>query len=195
MPGWRVGSTLQACLVHAIYLGIQQDTSLKENEDGIGQIISTPAKKEKSHEVEGEGEAGASKKQSLSEGHCQECLSATESLSGNPTTPEPLPTTEGTTTPSVPPRRNPWAACNHSTPEMEGKVAVALTEFALNFYKKATEFEKDSNIVFSPISISVILSNLLLGKGIFAILLGKGIYLTAEAMRPLHMLTFFPAWW
>ncbi|KAJ6652601.1 hypothetical protein lerEdw1_011253 [Lerista edwardsae] len=143
-----------------------QDTSAKENEDGIGKIISTPAEKEKSHEVEGKGEEeedDASKKLSLSEDHCQGCLSVTEPLSGNPTTPEPLPTTERTTTPSVPPRRNPWATCNHSTPEMEGKVAAALTEFALNFYKKATEFEKDSNIVFSPISISVILSNLLLG--------------------------------
>ncbi|XP_060118655.1 plasma protease C1 inhibitor isoform X2 [Heteronotia binoei] len=98
-----------------------------------------------------------------------ECLNATEpSFEGAATTkPTIVPTTE--TTDSNPPRRcqplsNPWSSCNESTVEDELKLAEALSEFAINFYTAAIQYEEsDSNLVFSPFSISMMLSNLLLG--------------------------------
>ncbi|XP_066489293.1 plasma protease C1 inhibitor [Tiliqua scincoides] len=150
-----------------------QDAATNKKEDGTGKLISTPAEKEELNKERHEEEDGGGEEEdnrftnvntqlSFSRDDCQKCQSATESPPRDSTTAKPLTTTEKTT-PSVPPRRNPWATCDHSTPEMEGKVAAALTEFAVNFYKKATEFDKDSNIVFSPFSISVMLSNILLG--------------------------------
>ncbi|XP_053134467.1 plasma protease C1 inhibitor [Hemicordylus capensis] len=103
----------------------------------------------------------------------QECLNATEPSTRDPTTVKstttPTTTEQMTTTSKAPercpPLRNPWAACgNEATAEDKVKLAEALTEFALKFYAKAIEYEKrDSNMVFSPISISVVLSILLLG--------------------------------
>lgn len=104
----------------------------------------------------------ANEELSFSEDDRKGCLRDIEPPPRDSITVELLPITEKTT-PTVPPRRNPWVACNHSTPETEEIVAAALTKFAVNIYKKAIESEKDSNIVFSPISIAVMLSNLLLG--------------------------------
>lgn len=63
-----------------------------------------------------------------------------------------------------PPRINPWATCTNSTSEDDATLAEALTEFAVKFYKTATQHKsRETNFVFSPISISTALSNLLLG--------------------------------
>ncbi|KAJ7344175.1 hypothetical protein JRQ81_000125 [Phrynocephalus forsythii] len=99
-----------------------------------------------------------------------ECLNVTETPATAPTTAEAA-TTPTTTVPttllpqtSPTPRSNPWAACINSTPEDDAKLAEALTDFAMKFYKTATRHKsRDSNFVFSPISISIMLSNLLLG--------------------------------
>ncbi|XP_015279847.1 PREDICTED: plasma protease C1 inhibitor, partial [Gekko japonicus] len=97
-----------------------------------------------------------------------ECLNATEpSLGGATAKPTTVPTTE--TTDSHLPQRcqplsSPWSSCNESTVEDELKLAEALSEFAIDFYMAAIQYEKsDSNLVFSPFSISMMLSNLLLG--------------------------------
>ncbi|XP_077177090.1 plasma protease C1 inhibitor isoform X2 [Paroedura picta] len=96
-----------------------------------------------------------------------ECLNATEPSLGGPTT--AMPTTVPTTETIEPPQRcqplsNPWSSCNESTVEDELKLAEALSEFAINFYRAAIQHEdSDSNLVFSPFSISIMLSNLLLG--------------------------------
>uniref|UniRef100_A0A803SM79 Serpin family G member 1 n=1 Tax=Anolis carolinensis TaxID=28377 RepID=A0A803SM79_ANOCA len=81
------------------------------------------------------------------------------STQADPTT---ILTTPAATT--CPPRSNPWATCTNPTPEDDTKLAEALTEFAVEFYKAAIQNEKRaSNFVFSPFSISVMLSNLMLG--------------------------------
>ncbi|XP_062972962.1 plasma protease C1 inhibitor isoform X2 [Elgaria multicarinata webbii] len=92
---------------------------------------------------------------------------ARASTTAKPTT---VPTTAETTTESTclskncQPRSNPWAACTHPTPKDEMELSEALTEFAIEFYKTAIRQEsRDSNFVFSPSSISTILSILLLG--------------------------------
>lgn len=81
---------------------------------------------------------------------------------------------ETTTVPSGPPlhyqpHTNPWAPCNSPAPapapDEEEILAEALTDFALKFYETLIKYEGgDSNFVFSPLSISMLLSNLLLGK-------------------------------
>uniref|UniRef100_A0A8D0B6I2 Serpin family G member 1 n=1 Tax=Salvator merianae TaxID=96440 RepID=A0A8D0B6I2_SALMN len=61
-------------------------------------------------------------------------------------------------------RRDPWAACTGFSQEDEVTLSEALTEFAVEYYQKAIRQAKPhSNLVFSPISISTMLSNLLLG--------------------------------
>ncbi|XP_044276746.1 plasma protease C1 inhibitor [Varanus komodoensis] len=59
---------------------------------------------------------------------------------------------------------NLWAACTDPTPKDEAELYNSLTEFAIEAYKTAIQHEKnDSNFIFSPMSISIMLSNLLLG--------------------------------
>ncbi|KAM6465955.1 plasma protease C1 inhibitor isoform 1-T1 [Liasis olivaceus] len=76
----------------------------------------------------------------------------------------PIPTVSDTSCPpeSCSQRWKPWPACAESTPEDEQKLAEALSKFALEFYKIAIQ-KKDGNLVFSPLSITTTLSNLLLG--------------------------------
>ncbi|KAH0621135.1 hypothetical protein JD844_022175 [Phrynosoma platyrhinos] len=100
----------------------------------------------------------------------QICLNTTEMPAVTSTTAYPT-TTPATSTATtcppdkcLPPRSNPWDACTNPTPEDDTKLADALTKFAVEFYKAAIQNEKHaSNLVFSPISISTMLSNLLLG--------------------------------
>ncbi|XP_063145172.1 plasma protease C1 inhibitor isoform X2 [Candoia aspera] len=76
----------------------------------------------------------------------------------------PISTVSDTSCPleSCSPRWKPWPACAQSTPEDEQKLAEALSKFSLEFYRIATQ-KKDGNMVFSPLSITTTLSNLLLG--------------------------------
>jgi len=76
----------------------------------------------------------------------------------------PIPTVSDTSCPleSCSPRWKPWPACARSTPEDELKLAEALSKFSLDFYKIAIQ-KKDGNMVFSPLSVTTTLSNLLLG--------------------------------
>nr|XP_034980636.1 plasma protease C1 inhibitor isoform X2 [Zootoca vivipara] len=83
-------------------------------------------------------------------------------------TAEPAPTkpttAEATTPKQRQPRINPWATCARATTEDEKKLFEALTEFSVEFYKAAIRHENHgSNLIFSPFSVAVMLSNLLLG--------------------------------
>uniref|UniRef100_A0ACB8G2I0 Uncharacterized protein n=2 Tax=Sphaerodactylus townsendi TaxID=933632 RepID=A0ACB8G2I0_9SAUR len=118
-------------------------------------------------EEESESITIASQHTSLPENILLECLNATEPSPDGAATTKPTITTA--TTDSYKPQQcqplsNPWASCNESTVEDEIKLAEALNQFAINFYLAAIQYEKsDSNLVFSPFSISMLLSNLLLG--------------------------------
>lgn len=76
----------------------------------------------------------------------------------------PIPTVSDTSCPleSCSPRWKPWPSCAQSTPEDEQKLAEALSKFSLEYYKIAIQ-KKEGNMVFSPLSITTTLSNLLLG--------------------------------
>lgn len=101
----------------------------------------------------------------LPENPTPECLTATEpSLESTATTGPTTEKIDSNPPQRCPPLRNPWSSCNESTVEDELKLAEALSKFAINFYMAAIQYEKnDSNLVFSPFSISMMLSNLLLG--------------------------------
>nr|XP_056706796.1 plasma protease C1 inhibitor [Euleptes europaea] len=121
-------------------------------------------------EEESESFAIACQQARLPENLLLECPNATKPSPDGATTAKPttVPTTIETTDSSslqrCQPLSNPWVSCNKSTVEDEIKLAEALSEFAISFYLAAIQFEKsDSNLVFSPFSISMILSNLLLG--------------------------------
>uniref|UniRef100_A0ABM5F801 Plasma protease C1 inhibitor isoform X2 n=1 Tax=Pogona vitticeps TaxID=103695 RepID=A0ABM5F801_9SAUR len=150
-------------------------TSDKENEvddESINPKQEATPLNDTSNEIKGEA-ATPAYTQNTEDEHFFElpkCVNATEVAVRAPTTAEPV-TTPTTAVPTTcppqkcPPLRiNPWAACTNSTPEDNTKLAEALTEFTVRFYKTATRHKsRDSNFVFSPLSISTMLSNLLLG--------------------------------
>ncbi|XP_030417729.1 plasma protease C1 inhibitor isoform X2 [Gopherus evgoodei] len=93
-----------------------------------------------------------------------------EKESAKESTKEPTaaPTTEATTAPVTTPQRcppsDPWGSCGDDSKEESPRVATALTDFALNFYSKLVKVEgTGSNVVFSPFSVALALSHLLLG--------------------------------
>ncbi|XP_054827091.1 plasma protease C1 inhibitor [Eublepharis macularius] len=121
-------------------------------------------------EEESENVTNTCQQARLPENLLLECLNATEPCPGSTATAKPtiVPTTIETSDSNMPqrcqPLSNPWASCNESTVEDKVKLAEALTEFAINFYMAAIQYEKsNSNLVFSPFSISMMFSNLLLG--------------------------------
>uniref|UniRef100_A0A8C8VM13 Serpin family G member 1 n=1 Tax=Pelusios castaneus TaxID=367368 RepID=A0A8C8VM13_9SAUR len=78
------------------------------------------------------------------------------------------PTSEATTTPTPSPQRcppsNPWATCGADFREEGPRVATALTDFSLKFYSTVAKVKGTStNVVFSPLSVALALSHLLLG--------------------------------
>ncbi|XP_029769670.1 plasma protease C1 inhibitor isoform X2 [Terrapene carolina triunguis] len=82
--------------------------------------------------------------------------------------PTAAPTTEATTAPTTTPQRcppsDPWGSCGDDSKEESPRVATALTDFALKFYSKLPKVEgTGSNVVFSPFSVALALSHLLLG--------------------------------
>ncbi|XP_074812941.1 plasma protease C1 inhibitor isoform X2 [Natator depressus] len=82
--------------------------------------------------------------------------------------PTAAPTTEATTAPITTPQRcppsDPWGTCADDSKEESPRVATALTDFALKFYSKLAKVEgTGSNVVFSPFSVALALSHLLLG--------------------------------
>uniref|UniRef100_A0A8D0HKP7 Serpin family G member 1 n=1 Tax=Sphenodon punctatus TaxID=8508 RepID=A0A8D0HKP7_SPHPU len=90
------------------------------------------------------------------------------------------PTTAATTAPQRCQHSDPWATCANPSSEDKAKLAEALTEFALRFYKTVISSERDdSNVVFSPLSVAVALSHLLLGA-------------RDETKRDLEMLLSYP---
>ncbi|XP_067406707.1 plasma protease C1 inhibitor [Emydura macquarii macquarii] len=81
--------------------------------------------------------------------------------------PTAAPTTEATTAPTTAPQRcppsNPWDTCGDDATEIP-EVATALTDFALKFYSTAAKVKgSGTNMVFSPLSVALALSQLLLG--------------------------------
>ncbi|XP_033014072.1 plasma protease C1 inhibitor isoform X1 [Lacerta agilis] len=123
-----------------------------------------------SNKRDGEAEDNECKQSRISEVGVKECLDDTELPAGATNTAQPT-TTIPEATASTPctskqcqPRINPWATCVRATTEDEKKLFEALTEFSVEFYKAAIRHEKhDSNLIFSPFSVAVMLSNLLLG--------------------------------
>ncbi|KAM9147711.1 plasma protease C1 inhibitor [Pangshura tecta] len=82
--------------------------------------------------------------------------------------PTAAPTTEAATVPATTPQRcppsDPWRSCGDDSKEESPEVARALTDFALNFYSKLVKVKgTGSNVVFSPFSVALALSHLLLG--------------------------------
>ncbi|TFJ98699.1 Plasma protease C1 inhibitor [Platysternon megacephalum] len=82
--------------------------------------------------------------------------------------PTAAPTTEATTAPITTPQRcppsDPWGSCGDDSKEESPRVARALTDFALKFYSKLAKVDGTvSNVVFSPFSVALALSHLLLG--------------------------------
>lgn len=141
-----------------------------ENKKLINEHIESNPEKEEtsnvnfnSHELQGEATTSAYKQTSDLDGFFQ----VPKSQNGTETPVRTTTVAETTLCPPQkcpPPRRNPWAACTNPTPEDDSKLAEALTEFAVHFYKAATrQMRRDSNFIFSPISITTMLSNLLLG--------------------------------
>ncbi|XP_034618085.1 plasma protease C1 inhibitor isoform X3 [Trachemys scripta elegans] len=82
--------------------------------------------------------------------------------------PTAAPTTEATMAPTTTPQRcppsDPWGSCGDDAKEESPRVATALTDFALKFYSKLAKGKgTSSNVVFSPFSVALALSHLLLG--------------------------------
>nr|XP_020647939.1 plasma protease C1 inhibitor isoform X1 [Pogona vitticeps] len=161
--------------LHKPKLHFSMRTSDKENEvddESINPKQEATPLSDTSNEIKGEAATPAYTQNTDDEYFFElpKCVNATEMAVRAPTTAEPV-TTPTTAVPTTcppqkcPPLRiNPWAACTNSTPEDNTKLAEALTEFTVRFYKTATRHKsRDSNFVFSPLSISTMLSNLLLG--------------------------------
>ncbi|XP_074854201.1 plasma protease C1 inhibitor [Carettochelys insculpta] len=88
----------------------------------------------------------------------------------NLTTSEPTtaPTTQATTAPTTTPPRcppsDPWATCGNDALDESHRVAAALTEFSVKLYSSVAKVQgTSSNMVFSPLSVALGLSQLLLG--------------------------------
>nr|XP_006111024.1 plasma protease C1 inhibitor [Pelodiscus sinensis] len=72
--------------------------------------------------------------------------------------------TVSVTVPQRCPPSDPWGSCRNDSKEESHRVAMALTDFALKYYSKVAKTHgTDSNVVFSPLSVAVVLSQLLLG--------------------------------
>ncbi|XP_077789146.1 plasma protease C1 inhibitor isoform X3 [Podarcis muralis] len=157
----------------------EDDATVKLEEGGERENEGSHEQKEATHlEVasnkrDGGAEGNECKQSRISEVGVKECLDDPEIPAGTTNTTEPatrIPTTAEamTSTPCTSkqcqPRINPWATCARATTEDEKKLFEALTEFSVEFYKAAILHEKPgSNLIFSPFSVAVMLSNLLLG--------------------------------
>ncbi|XP_058246050.1 plasma protease C1 inhibitor [Hemibagrus wyckioides] len=69
----------------------------------------------------------------------------------------------------IPPSRclhhsQPWEVCpDHDSRSSEAILRESVTEFSLNLYKKFNTIDSERNLLFSPLSITMVLSQLLLG--------------------------------
>lgn len=91
---------------------------------------------------------------------------ANESTAAPGTTQGP-PSTLGTSAPPCPGDEEPAEACGAPTGEQQAAVAEALGTFALRFYQHMAEAaQPDANLLFSPITVAMGLSHLLLGEGL-----------------------------
>ncbi|XP_019402744.1 PREDICTED: plasma protease C1 inhibitor [Crocodylus porosus] len=94
----------------------------------------------------------------------------TEPVEANSTEPVPAPDPISPHVVSLiaPPRctlsDDPWSTCGSVSLEDKARVARALTDFALKFYKTAGQMEgMGTNMVFSPLNVALGISHLLLG--------------------------------
>ncbi|XP_019370136.1 PREDICTED: plasma protease C1 inhibitor [Gavialis gangeticus] len=94
----------------------------------------------------------------------------TEPVEANTTEPVPAPDPISPHVVSLitPPRctlsDDPWSTCGSVSLEDKARVARALTDFALKFYKAAGQMEgMGTNMVFSPLNVALGISHLLLG--------------------------------
>ncbi|XP_047656208.1 plasma protease C1 inhibitor [Tachysurus fulvidraco] len=76
----------------------------------------------------------------------------------------------------------PWEACpDIDSQSSEAILRESLTEFSLNLYKKINTMEPERNLLFSPISIAMVMSQLLLGtRGETRAELERGLFLPSE---------------
>ncbi|XP_060737046.1 plasma protease C1 inhibitor [Tachysurus vachellii] len=88
--------------------------------------------------------------------------------------------------PAPPPRclnqSQPWEACpDLDSQSSEAILCESLTEFSLNLYKKLNMMEPEKNLLFSPISIAMVMSQLLLGtRGDTRAELERGLFLPSD---------------
>ncbi|KAK3540058.1 hypothetical protein QTP70_025374 [Hemibagrus guttatus] len=87
----------------------------------------------------------------------------------------------------IPPPRcldhsQPWEACpDTDSRSSEAILRESLTEFSLDLYKKLNTIESERNLLFSPISITMVLSQLLLGtRGETRTVLERGLFLPSD---------------
>uniref|UniRef100_A0A8C8E9I7 Serpin family G member 1 n=1 Tax=Otus sunia TaxID=257818 RepID=A0A8C8E9I7_9STRI len=81
-----------------------------------------------------------------------------------PSTTEGPPSTPGTSAPPCPGDEEPPEPCGAPTEEQRAAMAEALGTFALRFYQHMAEAaQPDTNLLFSPITVAMGLSHLLLG--------------------------------
>ncbi|KAH1171503.1 plasma protease C1 inhibitor isoform X2 [Mauremys mutica] len=140
------------------------EESAKEPDKGLDEESAKEPDKELDEESDKEPD------KELDEESDKEPAKELEKESAKEPTKEPTaaPTTEAATVPVTTPQRcppsDPWGSCGDDSKEESSRVATALTDFALNFYSKLVKVEgTGSNVVFSPFSVALALSHLLLG--------------------------------